>query len=259
MIKFAVLQPQDAHRLEQAKRAEGVGVRGVLRRLEAHLHVALRREVIDFVRAGVLQQADEVGGVGHVAVVQKEARPALMRVDVDVVDAPGIEGRRAALDAVHDVALIEEEARKKRAILTGDAGDQRDFVASIEALRHELRGWRMISTSRSRHVIEKPAVGLGDPLFQFDLWPPAEAAQFADVEQLAWGAVWLRWVGGDARRESRHSAMREASSKMVCRSASDVDVLSGVVCHEVTGVGASSTCRNSRRVPPHITIFFFFF
>ena len=91
--------------------------------------MALRREVIDFVRAGVLQYADEVGGIGHVAVVHEEARLPLVRVDVDVVDATSIEGGRAALDAVHDVALIEQETREKRSILTGDAGDQRNLVA----------------------------------------------------------------------------------------------------------------------------------
>ena len=57
MIEPAVLKRKDAHRLEQAKGAEGVGIRGVLRRLEAHLHVALRREIIDLVWAGILQEA----------------------------------------------------------------------------------------------------------------------------------------------------------------------------------------------------------
>ena len=59
----------------------------------------------------------------------KKRVSALMRVDVDIVDATGVEGRRAALDAVHDVAFIEKETREKRSILTGDAGDQRDLVA----------------------------------------------------------------------------------------------------------------------------------
>ena len=52
MLSF---KTQDAHRLKQAKRAERIGIRGVFRRLEAHLHMALRREIIDFVGAGILQ------------------------------------------------------------------------------------------------------------------------------------------------------------------------------------------------------------
>ena len=51
---------------------ERVGIGGVFRRLEAHLHVALRREVVDLGRLDLLDQANEVGRVGQIAVVQEE-------------------------------------------------------------------------------------------------------------------------------------------------------------------------------------------
>ena len=41
--------PEDADRLEQAQRAERVGIGGVFRGLEAHLDVALRGEIVDLV------------------------------------------------------------------------------------------------------------------------------------------------------------------------------------------------------------------
>jgi len=74
--------------------------------------VALGGEIVDLVGAGVLQQANEVGGVGHVSVMKKEGRPTLMRIDVDVIDAPGIERRRAPRDAVAHVALVEKKTRE---------------------------------------------------------------------------------------------------------------------------------------------------
>ena len=58
-----------------------------------------------------------------------------MRIYVDIVDTAGVEGLRAAFDAMHDVALIEKETREKRSILPGDAGDQCDLLAhSVHSL-----------------------------------------------------------------------------------------------------------------------------
>ena len=67
-----LLHAEDADRLEQPQRAERIGVGGVFRRLEANLHVALRREIVDLGRLRLLHQADQIGRVGHVAVVQEE-------------------------------------------------------------------------------------------------------------------------------------------------------------------------------------------
>ena len=68
-----LLQPQDADRFEQPQRAERIGVGGVFRRLERHRDMALRREVVDLVRLHLLDDADQVGRIGQVAVVQDEA------------------------------------------------------------------------------------------------------------------------------------------------------------------------------------------
>src|SRR6267378_551145 len=42
-------------------------------------------------------------------------------------DAVGVEQRRPALDAVDDVALVEQQLGEVGAVLPGDAGDQSDF------------------------------------------------------------------------------------------------------------------------------------
>ena len=52
-----------------------------------------------------------------------------VRVFVDVVDRLGVEQGRAALDAVDDVALLEQEFGQVGAVLAGDAGNQCGFVA----------------------------------------------------------------------------------------------------------------------------------
>ena len=89
--------------------------------LERHGHVALRREVVDLVRLHLLHDADQVGRVGQVAVVQSHAYVALVRVLVQVVDAVGVEARGPALDAVYLVALFEQQFGQVRAVLAGDA------------------------------------------------------------------------------------------------------------------------------------------
>jgi hypothetical protein len=111
---------------EQAQRAERVGVRGVLGDLEADLDVALRRQIVDLVGPGLLDQADQVGGVGQIAVMQKEPRLVLVRIDIQVIDPPGVERRGTALDPVHHVALLEQERREIGAVLPGHSGDQRN-------------------------------------------------------------------------------------------------------------------------------------
>jgi hypothetical protein len=61
----------------------------------------LRGEIVDLVRLGLLHDADEIGGVGHVSIVEIEGRPRFVRVVVQMVDALGIERRGPSLEAVH--------------------------------------------------------------------------------------------------------------------------------------------------------------
>jgi len=55
--------------LKKPQGAKRVGIRGVFRRLERDAHVALRGEIVDFGRLHFLHNADEIGRIGHVAVV----------------------------------------------------------------------------------------------------------------------------------------------------------------------------------------------
>ena len=89
--------------------------------------MALGTEVVDLVRLHLLQDTGEVRTVRQVAVVQNEVLVLHMRVFVDVVHALRVEGRGAALDAMHFVALGQQELSEVRAVLAGDAGNQTSF------------------------------------------------------------------------------------------------------------------------------------
>ena len=116
---------EDPDRLQQPQHADGVGIGGIFRAFEADADMALGGEVVDLGRPDLLHQPDQVGRVGHVAVMQQERHVAGVRVLVEVVDARGIERGRAPLDAMDGIAEAEQIFGKIGAVLPGDAGDQR--------------------------------------------------------------------------------------------------------------------------------------
>lgn len=71
--------------------------------------MALRREVVDFVRLHILNNADEVRGIGQIAVVQDKPPIRLMRILIQVVNPLGVEGGRPAFAAMHDIALVQQK------------------------------------------------------------------------------------------------------------------------------------------------------
>ena len=67
------------------------------------------------------------GGGESPNISEVKPNPRLMWVLVQPIDPAGIERRRTALDAVNDIALLEQKIRKVGAILSGDAGNEGDF------------------------------------------------------------------------------------------------------------------------------------
>ena len=70
-----------------------------MRRLKTHLDVALCSEVINLLRLSFLQDADQICRVSHAG------------INIDIVDATGVEGLGATLDAVDYVTFIKKKAR----------------------------------------------------------------------------------------------------------------------------------------------------
>ena len=90
----------NADGLQQTQDAHGIGISGELGDVEGDLHVALGREVVDLVGTDLADDADEGGGVGHVAPVEVDkallAHVAHPLVQVQVLDAARVEARRAS-------------------------------------------------------------------------------------------------------------------------------------------------------------------
>ena len=115
----AAREAAQAHRLEDAQDTRRVNVRSELGGVERYLYVALRREVVDLIRSYFAYHLQDAHRVAEVGVVEVEAGTALK-----VSDALAVVHRRAPDGAVDVVALLQEELRKVRAVLAGDAGDQ---------------------------------------------------------------------------------------------------------------------------------------
>ena len=60
-------------------------------------------------RLDLAQQVDQADALGEVPVVQEQAPAGLVRVLVDVVEPGGVEARAATDDAVHLVALGQQQ------------------------------------------------------------------------------------------------------------------------------------------------------
>jgi len=111
--------------LEEAQRAGGDDVGGVVRDLERHSDVRLRGEVVDLVGEDGVEPAAERGGVGEIGVVELHARlVGVVGIDVYVVDALRVEVGGATDQAVHLVPLVEQEFREVGTVLSRDSGNQ---------------------------------------------------------------------------------------------------------------------------------------
>src|SRR5262249_20028242 len=86
--------------------------------------MALGGEVINLIRLRLLDDPNEVGSVRQVSVVHGKAQVLLMQVLIKMIDPPSVERGRAPLQAMHDIALIEQEFGKVRSILPGDSSNQ---------------------------------------------------------------------------------------------------------------------------------------
>ncbi|MNY14445.1 hypothetical protein D3C86_1476220 [compost metagenome] len=86
-----LFKAEDSDGLEEAQSAKSIGVGRVLGRLKGDLDVALSGQVVDLVGLDLLDDADQVGGIRQVSVVQVKAAVGVMGILVEVVDAIGVE------------------------------------------------------------------------------------------------------------------------------------------------------------------------
>ena len=129
LVKFGFVgEAENADGFKNTQSTDAVGVCCIFRSFKAHLNVALRCEVVDFGWLNLLDDADEVRAVGHVSVVKHKAGIGSVRVLVDMIDTLGVEGARAAFNAVNFVALREQEFREICSVLACNACDEGNFT-----------------------------------------------------------------------------------------------------------------------------------
>lgn len=71
--------------------------------------MGLGPEVVDLVRLHIAQQVHQRDPVRQIDVVQQQPPVRGVRVLVDVVDALGVEARRASHQPVHFIALTQQQ------------------------------------------------------------------------------------------------------------------------------------------------------
>ena len=114
-----------ANCLEHARGAQSGHIRGVLGHIKRNPHMALSRQMIDFIRFGIVNHIPKAACRAHVAVMQKQPRAAVddMGVLIQVVNAFRVESARPADDAVDFITLRQQHFCQVRPILPGDAGN----------------------------------------------------------------------------------------------------------------------------------------
>ena len=130
-----VLQTHLLDRVEKAQRPDRIDFRRILRHVERYLHVALRAEVIDFVRCRPLEQAVQVGGIRQVSMMEKQPLSIDLRVIEEVVDSPRVEATRAPDHAMYGITLFEQLFSEVRAVLARDSGNECYFRHGNKMMR----------------------------------------------------------------------------------------------------------------------------
>ncbi len=102
-------EAQHPHRFEDAQGAEAITVGRVFRRFETHRHVALGPEVVDLIGPHLPDDPDQVAAVGEIAVMEGESGIPLMGILVEVIDAGRVEAAGPTLEAMHPVALLQQQ------------------------------------------------------------------------------------------------------------------------------------------------------
>ena len=136
----AALRPREPHDLEQPQHPHGVDARGMLRLVERDAHVAFAREVVDLVGLHPDDHRLQAERIDQVAVMQLERQPTDLRGGPQVIDPVAVQAARPPHEAVHGIALVEQQLGQIGAVLSADTGDERRFHATQSGTGAGFRG-----------------------------------------------------------------------------------------------------------------------
>src|SRR5262249_7378911 len=89
--------------------------------------MALRTQIVDFLRLEAVEKSEQARRVGQNRKMQEQPFLVLMLIRKDIVDARRVEAAGPALNAMHHVALLQQKFSQVGAVLTCDACDKRCF------------------------------------------------------------------------------------------------------------------------------------
>src|SRR6266576_4474325 len=126
-LKKTGTQPRFADRFQDPDRTDASNIGCVFRNIEAHAHVALCAEMINFVRFQFVKELHEIDRIAEIAVMQEHSDVVHVRIGVEMIDARSVERAGAANDPVDFVAFLQQQISQITSVLASDAGDQRPF------------------------------------------------------------------------------------------------------------------------------------
>jgi len=109
-------------------------VGGVFGAVKTHRNMVLLRQIVDLVRLDFLDDADQVAGIGEIAVMEAETEVFCVWILIEVIDALRIEGAGPAFYVMNKIPLFKEKFCQIGTILAGNAGDEGNFGGILHDL-----------------------------------------------------------------------------------------------------------------------------
>jgi hypothetical protein len=70
--------------------------------------MGLGRQIVDFIRLHLLNDVDETGRIGHIAVMEDKVPACFVGILIEVINASCIKKGAATLDAMHLIPLSKQ-------------------------------------------------------------------------------------------------------------------------------------------------------
>ena len=93
--------------------------------------MALRPEMIDFIRLQFVKQLHEIYRVGQIAIMKEQPDAVDVRVGIKMIDPRCVERAGPPNNPVDFVALLQEQVREITSVLSSDSGNQRSRHGSM--------------------------------------------------------------------------------------------------------------------------------
>ncbi len=108
LIKTSLFhQAQNTDGLQDAQGTKGIGIGGVLRGFEGDLNMTLGSQIVDLIRLHLLDDPDQVGGIGKIAIMENKTAAMIVGILIEMIDAVGVERRSTTFQAVGLVSLAQ--------------------------------------------------------------------------------------------------------------------------------------------------------